>query len=141
MVGGQTRTWTEEEVTAWYNARPSAGPQLRGGARAQRERSVRKPVTDLVLHEANQLVLVECKDMDRSVADLAQGELYRAFLRSLNEGSLPKVTLIEFKKFTRRALNCALRSPEVVEAVARLEHPPSPDHGPRSSKAGKTKDR
>jgi hypothetical protein len=144
MVGGQTRTWTEEEVIAWYNARPSAGPQLRGRARAQHERSTSKPT---VLIDKNVLidenVLLACRELQRAF-DLAISEGYlvhghpgggKTPARLAQEGasgaeSLPRITqVVEFKRFTRRALNRALRAPEVVEAMARLERPPSPDRG------------
>jgi len=38
MIGPNTRTWTEDEVDRWYEARPVAGPELRGAAKTKRQR-------------------------------------------------------------------------------------------------------
>jgi predicted DNA-binding transcriptional regulator AlpA len=39
MTGPNERTWTEEEVDAWYRTRPVEGPALRGAAKRNRERA------------------------------------------------------------------------------------------------------
>jgi hypothetical protein len=41
MIGPNSRAWTEDEVDAWINSRPTAGPAPRGAAKAKRERARR----------------------------------------------------------------------------------------------------
>jgi hypothetical protein len=38
MIGANQRAWTSEEVFAWWESRSSAGPALRGAAKALRGR-------------------------------------------------------------------------------------------------------
>jgi predicted DNA-binding transcriptional regulator AlpA len=39
MIGPNSRAWTEDEVAAWIESRPTAGPPPRGAARRGRERA------------------------------------------------------------------------------------------------------
>jgi hypothetical protein len=112
-----------------------------GRARAQRERSTRKPtvlIDATVLIDEN--VRLACYELQRAF-DLAISEEYlvygdrgggKTLARPAQQGAggaefLPRITqVVEFKRFTRRALNRALRAPDVVEAMARLERSPSP---------------
>jgi hypothetical protein len=38
MIGPNSRAWTEDEIGAWLQSRPTAGPEPRGAAKARRGR-------------------------------------------------------------------------------------------------------
>ena len=39
MLSPNQRTWTEEEIDAWYKSRPVEGPEPRGAAKEKRDRA------------------------------------------------------------------------------------------------------
>ena len=39
MIGPNTRAWTEEEIDAWAESRPVAGPEPRGAAKQRRDKA------------------------------------------------------------------------------------------------------
>lgn len=42
MTGPNERTWTDEEIDTWIKSRPIEGPELKGAAKRNRDRSHNK---------------------------------------------------------------------------------------------------
>jgi hypothetical protein len=47
LIGGQTRVWTEEEITEWFAACPTEGPPLKGAAKARKCRARKQTIAEV----------------------------------------------------------------------------------------------
>src|SRR5262249_20270672 len=47
LVGGQTRVWTEEEITESFNASPTEAPPLKGAAKARKCRAREQTIAEV----------------------------------------------------------------------------------------------